>query len=275
MKFNDLYGKVQYMANNIGIVGVGNMGKSIVSGIVQSNFVSEEHIYVCGHTIPQDIEKCNINVTTLSELVEKSDYIILCIKPNGFDSLSREIRNIGGFENKVFVSIAAGIRLDSLQKMFPAARVIRAMPNLALMSDAGMTTVCCMDNIAKQDIEFVSDMFSCSGKCMLVPEKLMDACTAISGSGPAYVFMFIEALADAAVKHGIKRSDAYILASQTVLGSAKMQLDTSAHPAVLKDMVCSPGGTTIEAVCALENSGLRSAVINAVDACAEKSRTMM
>lgn len=262
------------MSSAIGFIGAGNMGGAILSGLIEKGGFDAKDVYVCDYVISQRVKNLNTNVTNLSTLVVSSDYIILCVKPNGLISLLNEIKNIQGYQNKVYVSIAAGIKISSIKAVLGDVKVIRVMPNVALTAGEGMTVLCCDDKTDESKFDFVSKIFSCSGKVMKTEEKLIDSCTAINGSGPAYVFMFIEALSDAAVKNGIKREDAYKLAAQTVLGSAKMVLESGLHPGVLKDMVCSPGGTTIEAVAVLEEKGFRGAVIDAVDKCAKKASDM-
>lgn len=260
--------------NKTGFIGVGNMGSAIVSGMIGSGKFGCDDIILCGHSVPEEFRALNINVTNVTDLTAKSDYIILCIKPNGFDALLNEIKTVPGYRSKIYVSIAAGIKISDIASVLGDVKIVRTMPNLALMCTEGMTSMCRSENVTDSEFDYVKSMFACAGRCAEVPEKLFGACTAVSGSGPAYVFMFIEALADAAVKHGVKRSDAYLFASQTLLGSAKLQLESGEHPAVLKDRVCSPGGTTIDAVAVLEDMGLRSAVISAVDACVKKSEEM-
>ena len=148
------------------------------------------------------------------------------------------------------------------------------MPNTPAMVGEGMTAVCPNEHLTEDEIAYVKSLLESFSRAEIVPERLMDVVTAVSGSSPAYVFMLIEAMADAAVSGGMPRKQAYQFAAQAVLGSAKMVLDTGKHPGELKDMVCSPAGTTIDAVKVLENEGMRSAVINAVCACVEKSREM-
>lgn len=262
------------MSGIVGFIGAGNMGSAIISGMVENGGFDSSRIYVCGHSVPDKVKKLNIYETNLSDLVKKSDYIILCIKPKGFPGLLDEIKKTDGYTDKVYVSIAAGIKISAIKEILGDVKVIRTMPNLPLMCGGGMTVMCRCPKVTDEEFDFAGKVFSGSGRTSETDESLIDACTAVNGSGPAYVFMFIEALADAAVKQGIKRGDAYVLASQTVLGSALMQLETGLHPAVLKDMVCSPGGTTIAAVSALEENGFRHAVISAVDACAQKAAQM-
>lgn len=262
------------MNKKIGFIGVGNMGSAILCGAVEQAGFNKKSIYACSHVVSDKVKALNINVTDLQELVNQSDYIILCIKPSGFHSLLNEIKCIRGYDNKVYISIAAGITIEYIKNILGDVKVLRTMPNIALTAGAGMTVMCADNLISQDELDFAEKIFSGAGKTLRIPESLIDHCTAISGSGPAYVFMFIEALADAAVKGGICRKDAYLLASQTVMGSALMQMETGTHPAVLKDMVCSPGGTTIEAVASLEKDGFRSAIENAVSACADKARKM-
>ena len=259
------------MNNKIGFVGAGNMGSAIVCGAVNKAGFLCEDIFVHSLVLSDKIKELNINVTDLKELVAKSDYIILCIKPAGFEKLLNEIKSIDGYDTKVYVSIAAGITIDYIKSILGNVKVIRTMPNLPLMAGTGMTVIAKDSLITDEEYALAEKLFSGAGKTLPVEEKLINSCTAISGSGPAYVFMFIEALADAAVREGISRKDAYLLASQTVMGSALMLMETGSHPGALKDMVCSPGGTTIEAVSSLETDGFRAAVMNAVEVCARKA----
>ena len=156
----------------------------------------------------------------------------------------------------------------------PQAKIVRVMPNTPALVGEGMSAVCANENVTEEEMQTVLDIFNCLGKAQSVSENIMDAVTAVSGSSPAYVFMFIEAMADAAVRGGMSRDMAYTFAAQAVLGSAKMVLETKKHPAELKDMVCSPGGTTIDAVAVLEEEGMRNAVMKAMQACINKSKEM-
>lgn len=173
------------------------------------------------------------------------------------------------------VSIAAGKSIDALSNAFgKEVKLIRIMPNTPALVGEGMSAISANEKVTEAEKEKVIEIFNSFGKCEEVSESLMDTVTAVSGSSPAYVFMFIEAMADAAVVGGMPRDKAYIFAAQAVLGSAKMVLDTKKHPGVLKDMVCSPAGTTIEAVSVLEEKGMRDAVISAMKVCMEKSKEM-
>ena len=262
------------MSIKTGFIGAGNMGGSVLCGAVACGALHADDIYVHSLAVSDKVKELNINVTNLEDLVKNSDYIILCIKPNGFEELLGRIRTIAGYEDKVYVSIAAGITIDYIKAALGDVAVIRTMPNLPLFAGGGMTVIAPDDGVGEDAVDFVQRIFAGAGRVLVVKEDEISAYTAVSGSGPAYAFLFIEALADAAVRAGIPRDRAYTIASQTLFGSAKMQLETGIHPAVLKDMVCSPGGTTIDAVASLESDGFRNAVINAVDACLKKAEKM-
>ena len=185
-----------------------------------------------------------------------------------------EIRDLVG-EDTLVVSIAAGQTLANIGHLFGKnIRLVRSMPNTPALVLEGAAGICFAPTVTEDDKKLVMELFSSFGVAREVPESLMDAVIGVSGSSPAYVFMFIEAMADAAVAAGMPRAQAYELAAQSVLGSAKMVLETGKHPGELKDMVCSPKGTTIEAVRVLEEKGFRSAVIEAVGACIKKAGEM-
>lgn len=258
----------------IGFIGAGNMGGAIISGMIASGNFKKANINVCDLKIPQDILDLGINPASLDECVANSDYIVLAVKPAGLGAVLEKIKQVSSFETKTYISIAAGYKIEAIEQFLGNVAVVRVMPNLCLKAGEGMTVICANNGCSKAELDMAEKIFSSCGKTAIIKENLIDACTAINGSGPAYVFMFMEALADAAVKHGIDRETAYLLAGQTVLGSAKLMMDSQIHPAKLKDMVCSPGGTTIEAVASLEKSGLRNSVISAVDACAKKADSM-
>ncbi len=262
------------MNKKIGFIGAGNMGSAILCGAVNKAGFFCEDIFVHSLVISDKVKELNINVTDLKTLINESDYIILCIKPAGFENLLKEIKSVDGYDTKIYVSIAAGITIDYIKSILGQVKVIRTMPNLPLVVGAGMTVIAKDNLVDEREYALAERLFSGAGKTLSADENLINACTAVSGSGPAYVFMFIEALADAAVRGGIPRQDAYLLAAQTVMGSALMLLETGSHPGVLKDMVCSPGGTTIEAVSSLEADGFRAAVMNAVEVCARKAQNM-
>ena len=186
-----------------------------------------------------------------------------------------ELSNLANKENVLFVSIAPGITIEKIKGWLGFdAKVIRTMPNTPAMVGEGMTIMCYENPVTEQEYAKVRELFEAVGDVELMNEKMLNSVVALTSSSPAYVYMFIEAMADAAVYDGIPRSTAYKLAAQAVLGSAKMVLDTGKHPGELKDMVCSPAGTTIRAVKVLEEEGMRAAVIKAMNACTEKANNM-
>ena len=238
----------------IGFIGMGNMGYAMLKGAL-AVFSPSDIIFSS-----PDREKCErISSETGVRFAESNaecgnnaKYIVLAVKPQMYPTVLKNIVNVVT-EESVIISIAPGITIASIKNALGSnIRVVRAMPNTPALIGEGMTGV----SYNMTDFSF--------------DEKLMDGIVCASGSSPAYVYMFIEAMADSVVKYGIKRDDAYKLVAQTVLGSAKMVLESGEHPAVLKDKVCSPGGTTIQAVSALEENGFRNALIKATDACYDK-----
>ena len=253
----------------IGFIGAGNMAGAIIGGIVKSNLVKPENVIASAKTMA-NLERLqqeyNISVTLDSkEVVKNSDIVFMAVKPNIFDGVLEGVADLID-DKKIIVSIAAGKSIEAIENIIGAdKKIVRTMPNTPALVNEGMAALC---------PKIVKDIFDSFGKSEVVGEYLIDAVIGVSGSSPAYVFMFIEAMADAAVMAGMPRKQAYNFAAQSVLGSAKMVLESGKHPGELKDMVCSPAGTTIDAVKLLENEGMRSAVINAVCACVEKSREM-
>lgn len=262
----------------LGFVGAGNMAHAIIKGAIEKKAACAENIYVYDIDTTKLAEMENSlriqTVDNMETLCAKGDIIFLAIKPNVMSTILKEVKNdLNG--DKPIVSIAAGWSADMIKDIVGRnKKVLRLMPNTPLMVGEGMSVFETPSNFPDQEKSFIECIFSALGKIEYAPLKLMDAVTAVSGSGPAYVFMFIDALADAGVLCGLPRNKALKLAAQTVLGASKMVLDTGNHPGVLKDAVCSPGGTTIEAVKSLEQDGFRAAVINAVEQCAEKSRAL-
>ncbi len=254
------------------------MGSAIIGGTLASKMAEGSSITVFDKDMAKLDglrEKYGVNVASNSLFCAECDIVFLCVKPNVLDSV---IKEIGPYANEktVFVSIAAGQSIAKITESFNSenVKIVRVMPNTPALVGEGMSAVCANENVEESELASVLDILRSFGRAEVVSENLMDTVTAISGSSPAYVFMFIEAMADGAVKGGMTRDMAYTFASQSVLGSAKMVLETGLHPGVLKDMVCSPGGTTIDAVAVLEKKGMRNAVIEAMDACIEKSKSM-
>lgn len=265
------------MNNRIGFIGCGNMGKAMLGALVKNTDIDNDNIIVSTKTEKsrklieaEYMVKATLNNT---EVVEKSDIIFLAVKPHFYEDIIKEIKDL--VDDKIIVSIAAGITIDKMEKLFDKeVKIIRTMPNTPALVGEGMSAICFNKNISNDELELVCKLYNLFGKYELLEESDFDAFIALCGSSPAYVFMFIEAMADAAVKLGIPRQKAYKMAEQSILGSAKLALETGKHPGELKDMVCSPRGTTIEAVIELENKGFRSAVISAMEKCAEKSKKM-
>lgn len=262
----------------IGFIGAGNMGQAMIGGLVKSGLVECANIIASAlHEKKLEFISKEYNVQTTmdsKELTKKADIIILAVKPNVYDIVLNSIKE-HVTKDKVIVSIAAGKSIESVEEALgKEMKIIRVMPNTPALVNEGMAAICKNKNITDEELNEVKSIFESFGKAEIVPEYLIDSVIGISGSSPAYVFMFIEALADAGVMGGMPRDKAYKFAAQAVLGSAKMVLETGKHPGELKDMVCSPAGTTIDAVAALESEGFRGAVIKATMECIKKSKEM-
>lgn len=263
----------------IGFIGLGNMATAMIGGILQQKRVEPQDIIGSARTeATKESVKSKFNITIAEsnkQVAEQSDILFLAVKPIFFPEVISEIKEAVK-ESTLVVSIAAGKTLDYLRESFgrPECKLIRCMPNTPALVLEGCTGVCAGDNVTKEELEQVLLLLRSFGTASVVPERLMDVVVGVSGSSPAYIFMFIEAMADEAVAAGMPRSQAYEFAAQSVLGSAKMVLETGRHPGELKDMVCSPGGTTIQAVKVLEEKGMRAAVMDAMEACIEKSKSL-
>lgn len=266
------------MFNTVGVCGVGNMGKAIIKGIAASGLMKPEQLWIYNiHTEKAEAFAASTGVQvarTPAELAAHAEAIIMAVKPA---VIPQALQAIGSFitSHTVLISIAAGVTLSRLEAELPAAaKVVRVMPNTPSMVGEGMAALAVNKQLGAAETAAAVALFRSFGKAEVVKEALMDAVCGVSGSGPAYVYLFIEALADGAVQEGMPRELAYTFAAQTVLGAAKMVLSTGEHPGVLKDAVCSPGGTTITAVHALEEGGLRATVAKAVICAAEKNREL-
>ncbi len=258
----------------IGFVGMGNMGYTMLKGALEV-FDKEDLIFSDAsieRVISVSKETGVAYAETNAELANSAKYIVLAVKPQFYNQVLRNIQNIVKKEN-VIISIAPGISISNLQDSLGfESRIVRAMPNTPALLGEGMTGItydAANFNIDEKDV--ISKLFNSFGKYKIVDENLMSAVTCASGSSPAYVYMFIEAMADSVVMKGLPRDIAYEMVAQTVLGAAKMVLETKKHPGELKDMVCSPGGTTIAGVAALEEHGFRNSIIKATNACFEKA----
>lgn len=266
------------MNKKIGFIGCGNMGKAMLGSIVKSDNIILENIMVStkSKTSAQSISlEFGVKASTNNiEVAKNSDIIFLAVKPYFFKEVIEEVKE-SIKEDTIIISIAAGITIDQIEQWFnKRVKVVRTMPNTPALVGEGMSAICPNKNITEEELNYVGELYNLFGKYEFLEEKDFHAFIALCGSSPAYVFMFIEAMADAGVKLGIPRAKAYKLAEQSILGSAKLALETGKHPGVLKDEVCSPGGTTIEAVNDLEKNGFRSTVISAIEKCADKSKNM-
>ncbi|WP_299996447.1 pyrroline-5-carboxylate reductase [uncultured Clostridium sp.] len=266
------------MNRKIGIIGCGNMGRAMLSALLKSSDISNDDIIVSTKR-ENSAEKIRNDFkvkTTLvnSEVAERSNILFLAVKPHFFKEVIEEIKDKIN-NDTIIISIAAGITISQIEEWFGKdIKLVRSMPNTPALVGEGMSAICPNKNITSDELNYVGKLYNSFGKYEILEEKDFHAFIALCGSSPAYVFMFIEAMADAGVKLGIPRAKAYKLVEQSVLGSAKLALETGKHPGVLKDEVCSPSGTTIDAVIDLERNGLRSTVISAVEKCAEKSKNM-
>lgn len=266
------------MSKKIGFIGCGNMGTAMIQGILNSGKCAPEDMMISCRTestLAEKKEKFGVQTTTDNCAVAQfAEILFLAVKPQFYAEVIGQIRDVVQ-ENAIVVSIAPGKTLDWFAEQFGRkVKMIRTMPNTPAMVSAGMMGMCAGAEVTEEELALVREICSGFSESEIVPEHLMDVVTAVSGSSPAYVFLFIEAMADAAVAGGMPRAQAYKFAAQAVLGSAKMVLDTGMHPGELKDMVCSPAGTTIQAVRVLEEKGMRSSVIEAMMKCLDISRNM-
>lgn len=262
----------------IGFIGCGNMASAIIGGILKQGLVASADIIASDLSdICRERKKAQfgINMTADNkEVVCFSDIIFLAVKPQYYETVICEIKD-SVTAQQVIVTIAPGKTLNWLGVLFEKdVKIVRCMPNTPAMVGAGMTAAVPNSFVTKDELQTVLQILESFGKAEVISENLMDAVVSVSGSSPAYVYMMIEAMADAAVADGMPRPQAYQFAAQAVMGSAKMVLETGKHPGELKDMVCSPAGTTIEAVRVLEKEGFRSSIMEAMKACTKKAKQM-
>ena len=247
----------------LGFIGCGNMANAMIAGIIGNGICKAEETI---GTAKSEASRVRVNkefgiymTEDNKEAAEKADVIVLSVKPQFYEEVICEIKDVMK-DNQIVVTIAPGKTLAWLEEKFgKPVKLVRTMPNTPAMVQEGMTGVCKNTYVTESEMERVCDILRGFGEVEIIPERLIDAVVTVSGSSPAYVFMMIEAMADAAVAEGMPRKQAYKFAAKAVMGSAKMVLETGKHPGELKDMVCSPAGTTIEAVKVLEAAGFRSA----------------
>jgi len=269
---------------SVGFIGAGRMCQALSKGFSSAGLVKTEDM-ICSDISDEMLENMSRTVgirrtKNNKEVVSESNVIIIAVKPHLVKHVLSEatsclIDNKISVDNKLFVSIAAGITIGQIEQWLPnGTHVIRVMPNTPALVQCAASVYSNGSHASNKDEQLVKQLFSCIGYCTTLPERYLDAVTGLSGSGPAYVFMAIESMADGGVKMGLPRDIALQLAAHTIMGAAKMILETGDHPGQLKDAVCSPGGTTIAAVHHLETSGFRAALIGAVETATKKSQDL-
>ena len=260
----------------IGFVGGGALTESIINAI-RGTLLPSGNIFVSDHKRKRCTEltsRYRVNAYVgVDSFIDKVKLLVVAVKPKDAPSAFAEIRNKITL-NTVIISVIAGLKIELLEKFFPHSTIVRAMPNVPILVGEGMTAYTINRQAVPSDRKLVEQFWSSIGRAIELEEKFMDAVTGLSGSGPAYAFLMIDALSDGGVAAGLSRAAAIELAAQTLLGAAKMVLETGEHPAALRDKVTSPAGTTIEGIRVLEKNGVRSALIEAVVAATEKSRLL-
>jgi len=262
----------------VGFVGAGNMGEALIHGLLHGHLCRPEQI-LCSDIRPERLksirEKYEVKGTSHNtEVVKQSDLIILAVKPQIMKNVVEEISKYLNL-SKLIISIAAGVPLEAIESCAKKElKLIRVMSNICVSVREGVSAIAGGRHALKEDLMMAKMIFDSVGKSLFIEEYLLDAVTGLSGSGPAYIFLIIDALADAGVKVGLSRDDALVLASQTLLGSAKMLLETGEHPGKLKDMVTTPGGTAISGLHTLEEGGLRTTLMNTVEVATQKSKAL-
>jgi len=263
---------------SVGFVGAGNMGEALIKGLLAANLVPAEAIHATDVRLERLKElnrQYGIQVSSdNAELIRRADIVILAVKPQIMEAVLTEIAPVVT-RRKLLISIAAGVSTAKIRAVLHKdARLIRVMPNTPALVLEGVTAVAKAEGLEADDLETAGEIFSAVGRVVVLGEELMDAVTGLSGSGPAYIAVVIESLADGGVRMGLDRITAMTLATQTVLGAAKLLLETGLHPGALTDMVSSPGGTSIAGIAALEEGGIRTTFIKAVERATQRSREL-
>jgi pyrroline-5-carboxylate reductase len=269
---------VSIKGQKVGFIGSGNMGEALIKGLTAANLVSPDAIYASDVRIERlralDQQYGVQLLQDNAELVRQVDIVILAVKPQILPAVVRQIAS-AVTKKKLLISIAAGVSTTTIRAALGKdARLIRVMPNTPALVLEGVTAIAKAEGLEPGDLDDAGEIFSAVGRVVTLDEELMDAVTGLSGSGPAYVAIVIESLADGGVKMGLDRITAMTLATQTVLGAARLILETGLHPGAVKDMVSSPGGTTIAGIAALEEGGIRNNLIKAVERATHRSREL-
>ena len=268
------------MDKKIGFIGTGQMAIALAAGFVKTEIVRPTNLF--GYDVKPAASEQFAQATdasivkSIKELVAASDVVVLGVKPQQMPEVLRELAAAHAHgANPLWITIAAGIPIKTyLKDLGTSARLVRVMPNTPCLVGEGAAGFCVSEAATESDVKLATSLLETVGVAVCFPERQLDAVTGLSGSGPAFVYMMIEAMADGGVKMGLPRDLSLKLAAQTVLGSAKVVIQTGEHPGVLKDKVCSPRGTTISAVHSLESNGFRASLIDAVEAATRRSREM-
>ena len=266
------------MANKkIGFIGTGKMGEALIKGILHARLVPPGNIYASDMDAAKlQMLENELKINTCKDncdAVVKSDVLIIAVKPHIVPAVLNELKS--SIKNQLIISIAAGVTIETFEKnLLPGTKVVRVMPNIAATVKEAATAISPGSAVSKEDTAMAAKIFDAIGRTVILQENLMDAVTGLSGSGPAYIFMIIEALADGGVHEGLDRKTAKLLAAQTVLGAAKMVLEGPGHTGELRDMVTSPGGTTSRGLRIMEEQGVRIGMMNAVIAACERSKEL-
>lgn len=263
--------------NKLGFLGGGRMAEALINGVLSAKCYRPDDIHVADpdrERLDHLKTRYGVQVGVVNhEIVGLSDVVVLAVKPQMMVDALRGIRDV--LTKQLVISVAAGITISRMRDVCgPAARIIRAMPNTPAMVGEGITALAIGPNVEAAAVDCAGEIFRSVGRVVTIQESLMDAVTGLSGSGPAYVFLMIEAMADGGVKVGLPRETASLLAAQTVLGAARMVLETGQHPARLKDQVASPGGTTIAGLHRLEQGGVRAVLIDAIETATKRSQEL-
>jgi len=262
----------------LAFIGGGAMGEAIIKGVTGASLMDPAAVFVGAHRQERaDYLHETYGVTGLvdnQEAVRDADMVVLAIKPQMVDSVLDAKLAAAVNKNAVILSIMGSVTIEKIAGIFKGHSIIRTMPNTPLAVGAGMTAIAAGEGVPEEAVQAAEQIFGCCGETVLVKEKDIEAVTAVSGCGPGYVYVLIDALADAGVMAGLSRAAAIKLAAQTFAGAGKMVLETGKHPAVLRDMVTSPGGTTIAGIKALENGAVRGAMYNAVQAVLDRSEEL-
>jgi pyrroline-5-carboxylate reductase len=265
------------VSSGLAVIGAGQMAEALIGGLLAAGVADAGAVVAADVSADRrDVVKRRFGIRVTAEnreAVSEAQTVLLAVKPQSVDTVLRELAPV--MDQRLLVSIAAGVSIHRLSSALPAStRVVRAMPNAPALICEGMSAVAYNSGVSEADRRLIRTMLEAVGRVVDVEERLMDAVTGLSGSGPAYICLAVEALADGGVKMGLPRPIAHLLATQTMLGAARMLLESGEHPGRLKDRAASPGGTAIAGVHALERGGLRACLIAAVEAATKRSREL-